>query len=228
MAVQNVARVGWWDAVDKYGLPPGFRVLVRSGEGYIDLTADDIRRMRAENAAAVAPYLTLLSEGVQYVVYTMPGGQIPAVLEAGIDPRAIIAAILLGKAAEGAYDILKGVLGGKKAAKAAITLAGRTDSKTRHEALNKAKRMNNIPTSSSPREILPGSREAEDLELKLDERNVRVYKYVDSKGKVVYIREDRYAPYPNDGGHQGPHFNVFEIAPNRRIVNRCQHHFFNE
>ncbi len=101
------SSVGWWDAVDKYGLPPGFRVAVRNGEEYIDLTWDDIRAMRAENAAAVAPFLTIMSEGVQFVVYTMPGGQIPAAIQAGGDPIQVLATYLAYRAGTKAYSVVK-------------------------------------------------------------------------------------------------------------------------
>ena len=77
---------------------------------------------------------------------------------------------------------------------------------TRRQALNNAKRRNDIPTSQQPFEVArprtPGGKRA-DLDAN---RNVRLYKFKNSKGQEIHIREDKPRKY-KDGGSQGPHFN---------------------
>ena len=82
-----------------------------------------------------------------------------------------------------------------------------TNSETRHQALNQAKRANDIPLSKQPDQVIKPNTKLGD-EVGLDaSRNVRQYEYTNSKGQGISIREDRPHKYP-DGGSQGPHFNA--------------------
>ena len=77
---------------------------------------------------------------------------------------------------------------------------------TRRQALNNAKRRNDIPTSQQPDKVFkprtPGGKKA-----RLDAgKNVRLYRFKNSQGQEIYIREDRLRKY-KDGGNQEPHFN---------------------
>jgi HNH/endonuclease VII toxin of polymorphic toxin system component len=96
-----------------------------------------------------------------------------------------------------------------------------TSSKTRHEALNKAKEANDIPRSASPDHVYrPGTDRGK--EMGLDERNVRLYEYTNSRGEKIWIREDKAVRYGENGrGNQPAHFNAGPAGEKLR-----QHHGF--
>ena len=91
---------------------------------------------------------------------------------------------------------------------------------TRRQAFNDAKRRNDIPTSQQPDEVIkPRTPKGRDLD---NTRNVRLYKFKNSKGQEIYIREDRVVKY-KDGGSQGPHFNS---GPDPKRLRK--HHYWRE
>ncbi len=82
-----------------------------------------------------------------------------------------------------------------------------TKSATRSAAFNEAKKANGVPTSQEPVRILKPNTDAGKA-AGLDNRNVRMYEYINNKGEKVWIREDKAAFYPEGGvGDQNPHFN---------------------
>ena len=81
-----------------------------------------------------------------------------------------------------------------------------TDNSTSREALRNAKDQNGIPRSAQPdKTVKSGTIEGD--QYNLDERNVKLYEYTNSKGQKVLIRHDKPTAY-TDGGKQPAHFNA--------------------
>jgi RHS repeat-associated protein len=76
-----------------------------------------------------------------------------------------------------------------------------------NQALRDAKEAWDIPKSAQPdKTIKPGTPEGNAAGL--DERNVKLYEYSNSRGEKIHVRQDKPATYNQNGaGDQGPHFN---------------------
>jgi hypothetical protein len=85
---------------------------------------------------------------------------------------------------------------------------GKTLPQTSKQALHEAKRANNIPLSVQPlRTIKPNTPEG--IKLKLDNRNIKLYEYRNTKGDIIHIRQDKAVSYEKNGvGDQIEHFNA--------------------
>jgi hypothetical protein len=95
-----------------------------------------------------------------------------------------------------------------------------TESDTRQQALNEAKKQNKIPTSAEPdRVIKPGTPQGDAAGLRRDENKV-LYEYTNREGEKIHIREDMATTYP-DGGTQDPHFNSGPAGKKLKL-----HHYF--
>ena len=67
---------------------------------------------------------------------------------------------------------------------------------------------NSLPRTTQPdRTIKPNTHEGD--QFGLDNRNVKLYEYTNSKGKKIHIRQDKAASYEKGGvGDQSPQFNA--------------------
>ena len=107
-----------------------------------------------------------------------------------------------------------------------IAKAGKFNSKadtystTAKESFRKAKEQNGIPKSQQPDKVIkPNTPEGK--EMKLDNDNVKLYEFTNSKGEKVLIRQDKPALY-KDGGMQPAHFN----AGFKKDIKLKQHHYY--
>ena len=102
-------------------------------------------------------------------------------------------------------------------------ISGRTESKTSNESFGKTKEANYIPRSQQPdKTIKPNTQEGK--EAGLDSRNIRLYRFTNSKGEKIEIRQDKPAKYgsPEGKGDQKEHFNAGKTNENLSK----QHHFY--
>ena len=80
-----------------------------------------------------------------------------------------------------------------------------TNSTTSKDAFRNAKDQNGIPRSQQPDKIIkPNTPEGNNY--RLDDRNVKIYEFTNSKGESVLIRQDKSVNYGD--GYQPEHFNA--------------------
>jgi len=92
-----------------------------------------------------------------------------------------------------------------------------TNSTTSKEAFRKAKDQNGVPRSQQPDKMIkPNTPEGN--EYRLDNRNVKIYEFTNSKGETVLIRQDKSVNYGD--GYQPEHFN----AGLKQDIKLKQHH----
>jgi len=92
-----------------------------------------------------------------------------------------------------------------------------TNSTTSKEAFRKAKDQNGVPRSQQPDKMIKPNT-LEDNEYRLDNRNVKIYEFTNSKGETVLIRQDKSVNYGD--GYQPEHFN----AVLKQDIKPKQHH----